>query len=183
MQALIQRFFGTAQVATPGPNVAAATPATTVTVQHVPTFGRPLGQDPELLLPDQITPETLLSVFRQAYMDVETSPSGSLSVRVEGAGKVFVRIDTERKLLVFIQPYGLKEGATRSDKLELANRINDQVTLVRMAVSEDSNVLVADCFMAYDGVVTPRQMVEGVRRFAHVTHAAVVRMDTDDVVQ
>ena len=182
MQTLIKRIFGH-----PRHSDAAAVLASKATQQVSTVWGRADSvqrsmPDPELLLPDQVTTETLLSVFRRAYMEVETSPSGSLRVGVEGAGHVTVRIDAERRLLAFIQHYGLKEEVTRSVKLEFANRINDLAVLVRMTVA-DETTLVSDHYMAYDGVVTARQIVEGLRRFAHVTHAAVMRMDTDDVMQ
>lgn len=183
MQTLFKRIFGHI-----GPTEAVNTHTVEHSTGRFPTVlhhaggGPRFKPDPEWLLADEVTPETLLSVFRQAYMDVETIPNGMLRVSVEGAGHVNVRVDVERKLLVFVQHYGLKAESTRSDKLELANRINDRVVLVRLTVADDTT-LTSDHFMAYDGVVTPRQIIEGLRRFAHVTRAAVSRMDTEDVVQ
>ena len=175
MQTLIQRIFG-------GP----ATPADPVPTP-APVPGGTLGGYPatkpgqELLFPEQITPETLLGIFRQAFMDVETMAGGPLRVHVDGAGHVLVRVDTERKMLSFVQHYGLKEEASLLDKLQLANRINDQVVLVRLTVA-DETTLVSDHFMGFDGTITARQIVEGVRRFARITRAAITKMDHQDIV-
>lgn len=164
MQALLQRLF-TPKGTTPTP------------VQRV--VGVPAA--PEMLPADQITPETLLTVFRQAYLEVESLPDSSLMLTLAGDGRVRVRVDAERKLLSFTAVYGLKEEAATLDKLELANRVNDGMVLVRLSVADDTT-LVSDHYVRLDGVFTPRQLVEGVRHFAQTTRAAIQCMDTGNVV-
>ena len=112
---------------------------------------------------------------------VETMSGGTLIIHMDGAGHVLVRVDTKRKMLSFVQHYDLKEEASLLDKLQLANRINDQMVLVRLTVA-DETTLVSDHFMGFDCTITARQIVEGVRRFTRITRVAITNMDLQDVV-
>lgn len=170
MHALLQRLFSS-----PSAPAAPAAPAASAP--------RPVHSwaDPDLIWAEQVTPEKLLSLFRQAYMEVESLPDSSLSLKVTGDCRLHVSVDAPRKLLCFSAFYELRAEADWQEKLALANRINDRVVLVRVSVT-DSTTLTSDHFIRLEGVFTPRQLVEGARQFAETTRSAIQRLDVNNVV-
>lgn len=157
--------------------VAAAAPADT----HSPLAISPTGLVGEFLCEDQIDTAKLLSLFRQAFLEVEVASDTRLRVRAENGTRVSVAVDAKRQLIQFVIAYGLREDAPMLDKLALCNRVNDQVIFVRFSVS-DPTTLCSDYNLPFDGGITTAAIMGTLRRMARITGQSIGEMDEDKLV-
>lgn len=135
----------------------------------------------EVLGEDDITVERLLSLFRQAYIPVETSASGTqLALRLESGMRAIVTPDASRQLIVVAAIFGLKSTAPMADKLAAANRLNDQVIFLRAAVVDDTT-LCLDHQMACDGGVMAAAVIGAVRRMDRIAPRALRQCFPDEL--
>lgn len=127
---------------------------------------------------EQVTPQQLLALFRQAYMPVESQPDDRLRVVLEGSGATTVAIIQDSQCIHFHSAYGFKEDATRIEKLELVNRMNDCVMMARFSVFKD-DTLWADYMLPFNGGIAPAMIVATLRRINRIISGSITRMDSE----
>jgi hypothetical protein len=132
----------------------------------------------ELIHPEDISSDTLKTLFEQAYMDVSVDTDGDLIVK--DAYRCYLRPDPDGRLIWTYAIFGAAEGASDADKLAYANLINDQVKLIRVSVSA-SGKLSFDYYISVEGGVTKASIVMAVRRFLACLNQAL-REDKGNVV-
>jgi len=172
MSSLLSRWLPRKAEAT-----AVSAPADTLSPMSI----TPAGLVGEFLAEEQIDTPKLLSLFKQAFLDVEVAGDTRLRVRAENGTRVSVAVDTKRQLIQFVVAYGLREDAPMIDKLALCNRVNDQVIFVRFSVS-DPTTLVSDYSLPFDGGVTAAAIMATLRRMARITGQSIGEMDEDKLV-
>ena len=173
MSSLLSRWLPRRAEAT----VDASAPADTLS----PLSIAPAGLVGEFLCEDQIDTAKLLSLFKQAFLEVEVASDTRLRVRAESGTRVSVAVDANRQLIQFIVAYGLREDAPMAEKLALCNRVNDQVIFVRFSVA-DPTTLVSDYSLPFEGGVTTAAIMGTLRRMARITGQSIGEMDEDKLV-
>lgn len=174
MSSLLSRWL-------PRKTEAAAAPAAGAHESQSPLAISPTGLVGEFLCEEQIDTPKLLSLFKQAFLEVEVASDTRLRVRAENGTRVSVAVDAKRQLIQFVIAYGLREDAPMADKLALCNRVNDQVIFVRLSVS-DPTTLVSDYSLPFDGGVTTAAIMATLRRMARITGQSIGEMDEDKLV-
>ena len=136
-----------------------------------------------MLIPvEQLSNQKIYDVYRAAFMDPTIDEDGDVKVTIDGV-RVFVRFDGDRRMLSMFAIFGLKPTATRHQALELANRFNDQLILVRCCVNTGSRgmyVYLDHWTPVYDGI-SPEALVTFIRRFKSVA-ADVGTQDQEDIL-
>ena len=133
------------------------------------------------MLEEQVNTQRLLELYKQAFIEVELTDSNSLMINPTGRMVIHQYINPDRKTIVFRMGFGLNEEAPMLAKLELANRINNGVGLVRVAV-QNASTLIADYELPYSQGVLSEQIIKTTLSF-HLTMAlALQEYDPDDLV-
>jgi len=131
---------------------------------------------------DQVTPPTLQSFFKAAFMKADVDEDGDIKVKSDAGITVWISIEAERKLLKYVATYGFKDDTSEEERLQLVNTLNDNVILVRFSVPRD-DVLMADYYLYYEEGIIPYQIVNTLRHFANITVKAIREYDTEDLIE
>lgn len=131
---------------------------------------------------DELDNQKVYDVYSSAFMDPSIDADGDVYVRVDSV-RIYVKADQKRNALQMFSIFGLEEAATRTQALELANRFNDRLIMVRCTVNEGPSnlVLYMDFWMpSYDGI-TAETLVRLTRRFASIA-GEVIEHDFDKII-
>lgn len=136
----------------------------------------------EVMRSEELSGPRLLEIFRGAYLDGELDSDGDVRLTLDGI-KVLVTVDVSRKLIHFISIFGVKPGAARQQVLELCNRINDRLILIRAAYPSalPSPAVMLDHYVVTEAGVTAVEVVDDVRRFRTVI-GSVPPLNTEDIL-
>ncbi len=124
----------------------------------------------ELYTKEEFTTEMLDEVYKRAFMDPHVEENGEVKIVVGGV-KVYAKVEGDpRFLLRLTAVYGVKPDATRQQVLELCNRVNDKLILVRACYPEiaTSPMLWIDHYLDTTAGLTAEEAVDETRRFASV---------------
>ncbi len=140
-----------------------------------------MSSSSDLVTPENASIELLREIFDDALMEVSIDEEhGFIRLREEIVAKVSLHESKER--IGVIAFYGIKEDAQRIDRLELANRINDQYVMIRACI-EDEGDLCFDYTIVIKGGVTRKFVAHAVRQFLKLVPRAVSECDEDGIVE
>jgi hypothetical protein len=128
-----------------------------------------------------VTIESLQELLSSSYVTNEIDADGRILATTDSGLKVFLTLNESNKLIKFALGFRIKEDASEEQKLNLANRINDKIILVRYAVPAPE-VLVADYFLPYGQGIIPLQIVNSLKLLDKVCLAGIREHDTDSIV-
>ena len=136
----------------------------------------------EVIGSEELSGRRLLQIFRDAYIEAEFDSEGDVRLTLDGI-KVLVTVDVSRKLVHFISIFGVKPTATRQQVLELCNRINDRLILIRAAYPSalPSPAVMLDHYVVTEAGVSAVEIVDDVRRFRTVL-GSVPPLNTEDIL-
>ena len=84
----------------------------------------------ELIGKEELTGQKMMEIYTAAYMDPHIDADGDVTIVLDGI-KILVTVDTPRSVLRLVALFGVKAGVNRQQVLELANRINDGLIMLR----------------------------------------------------
>ncbi|RYX84859.1 hypothetical protein EON83_07915 [bacterium] len=134
-----------------------------------------------LIAEKDISLARLQSVFESAFVENDVDEDGDLYIRTENGTKIFVSLDERNKLVRFTALYGLKEDASESDRIALANTLNDNIVFVRFSATT-RNSLVCDYYLPYNGAASPLHVVTVTRLFNRIIASSLGEYDTADIL-
>lgn len=134
----------------------------------------------DLITPDNVSTELLRSIFDSALFSTELDSDGDLHVRDGGIGAFVIPAKNNRHIHV-ASLFGAKDSSQMAQRYVFANRVNDQVIVVRTAVTNSGNFCF-DHYIIIEGGVTPKNIVLATRGFLRIVENAIRQHDTDDVV-
>lgn len=135
----------------------------------------------DLITPENLSLELLREIYDDALMEVSIDDEhGFLRLKEEIVAKVTMHESKER--LGIIAFYGIKEDTQRMDRLELANRINDQYVMVRACIENEGD-LCFDYTIMIKGGVSRKYIAHATRQFLKLVPRAVSECDEDGVVE
>ncbi len=120
---------------------------------------------------EEITKEWLQGVFESAYVAVEIDEDGDLALREAGTLVGWLRLDQARKTIELFTMSVFRDDATRDEKLEFINDLNNNVLGATFYVAADS-VLVADSYIYYEPGLSDKQLVHQYHRFRDAVRTA-----------
>lgn len=137
----------------------------------------------ELLSEKEISKERLAALFKQAFFSTSFDKDGDLVVRSDGP-RVFVIVDSQKKLLKYMAIYGVKETAPLELKHQFVNRMNDDIIFVRFSIpGKRHDVLMADYYLPYEDGIPAFQIIAAFRLFSRVVPGAIRACDELDLVE
>ena len=120
---------------------------------------------------EEITKEWLQEVFERAYVAVEIDEDGDLALQEGGSLVGWLRLDQARKTIELFTMSVFRSDATRDEKLEFINDLNNNVLGATFYVAADS-VLVADSYIYYEPGLSDKQLVHQYHRFRDAVRTA-----------
>lgn len=134
----------------------------------------------ELLMPDDLEVARLQSLYDDAGLETMLDSEGDLAVT---SGVTCYAIPSQQKdriqLLAFV---GVKDEVEYGDKMEFANRVNNQVSTVRARVNRKGTVLF-DSHIPVEGGITGSAIVQATQFFLQATAYAANQCDDDGIVR
>ena len=137
-----------------------------------------------LIAKEDFNNDKVFEVYQAAFMSPEKQDDGSVKVVIDGM-KVFAEAMADRPFFVLRAMFGLQETASRSQVLELCNRINDHMIMVRCCYPEASPrpLLWFDHFTMTEGGITGEEIIGLTRRMASVVTDAMAGYDKENIVK
>lgn len=136
----------------------------------------------EVITREELTIPKLHEVYKQAFMESEIGADGDIKLMLDGI-KVFVKIEAEKKILRYYALFGTKPGTTRMQVLELSNRINDGLVMLRAScpAAFPNPALWLDHDLDIESGMTAEDIVSETRRFRTVI-SSIPAQDTDHIL-
>lgn len=137
----------------------------------------------DLIGRDDFDQAKLSEILQSAYFDTEPQSDGRLLVKIDGM-HLYGRVEKERALMSLTAGFNVKPGATREEMLELCNRINDELVLIRACcpkVALPKLLLWLDHWIDTGAGVIGAEVVDEVRRFRAVINS-VSQHDTEGIL-
>jgi hypothetical protein len=137
----------------------------------------------EVITREEMTIPRLHEVYRQAYMNAEIGTDGDIKLELDGV-KLFAKVEVEKKILRFYALFGIKPGTSRQQVLELCNRINDGLVMLRAAcpAAFPEPALWLDHDLDIESGMTAEDIVSETRRFRTVI-PAISGVDTENIIK
>jgi hypothetical protein len=136
----------------------------------------------DMIALQDLTLTKLEEVYRSAFIPSEITEDGTVKLELEGI-KTFVKVEPEKKILRFFALFGTKPGTTRNQVLELSNRINDELVLIRACCPSalPTPALWLDHDLDTESGMTAEDIVTETRRFRQVI-SAMPPKDTESIL-
>jgi|SRR5450759_2314433 Putative bacterial sensory transduction regulator len=136
----------------------------------------------DVIAMDDLTVARLTEIYRAAYMNPEVGDNGDIKLQLDGL-KVIVKVEPTKKFLRHYLLFGTKPGTTRQQMLELCNRINDGLVMVRASCPAvfPNPMLWIDHDLDTEAGLTGLEVVDETRRFRTI-FASVPPLDTDHIL-
>ncbi len=133
----------------------------------------------ELLAPDNLSKETLKSLFDAALMDTSYDSDGDLVVKEQVRCVVLLNDTKDRISLITL--FGFSPGVSQLARLECVNRINSELIVVK-AIVGNNDVLRFEYDILVSGGISKKAVVLALKRFCSIPRAAV-RKFAEDLVE
>ena len=135
----------------------------------------------QIIPEEELSIEKLHSLFQAAFLPSKLSDDGS-TLRIEENGvNVFLKIDTEKRIISYFSMWHLKSAFSMDAKLRLVNRLNDDLILVRFCVPKP-DILWCDFQLPYENGVYSYQIISVYRTFLKVVNGAAISCDPEDII-
>lgn len=133
-----------------------------------------------LIHESEVSIRTLEKIFRAAFIKYDRDSDGDLFIEEDGIC-IFFRVVPDNNRLVLFTIFPLHKRINLVKKAAWANYLNNELVLVRFALSEEDR-LWCDYSLYYDGGLNPIQLISTCRLFARVCRRAILEHDKDSLV-
>ena len=111
----------------------------------------------------EVTPSFLKETFENAYIEVQEVKDTYL--KVKDVFTIYVDLDPNKRYITLSSVYNLTEGTSKKDALELVNKINTEVALIKMYYSESTNSISYYYYFWTEGGFTQKSLIGALRLY------------------
>lgn len=132
---------------------------------------------------DELNNQKVLEIYKNAYMDAEMDDDGEIKCVVDGF-KLYANVMEDRPFFVLRTMFTIKPEAGRMQVLELCNRLNDHMIMIRCCLPENAPnpMLYIDHFTMTEGGISGEEIVMATRRFMKVITDGIGEYDIDHIM-
>ncbi len=110
-----------------------------------------------LVSASEVTPTFLKETCDNAYLEVlEVKDT---YIKIKNTYSVFLDIDESKRFVTLSSVYNLVDGASKKDALELVNKINAEVALIKVYYSESTNTVTYYYYFWTEGGFTQKSLI------------------------
>ncbi len=128
----------------------------------------------DIVQPEDVSKDMLLSLFRAAYMDVSLDSDGDIMLKDVYRSWVFPSNDG--RLIRLMSQFNVNPKASHADKLAYVNKVNDEIVLIRACVTANGSIRY-DYHISVQGGTTRQGIVMAVKRFYSTLNTALEQDD------
>jgi hypothetical protein len=133
----------------------------------------------EIVYPQNLTKDMLYTLFDNAYMSVSMDDDGDLKLK-EGFN-YWVFPEAEGRRIRLMSQFRANPSSSLTDRLTYANKINDDLVVIRAYVRQDSGNIGFDYYITIEGGITKRNIIAATKFFISLVESAL-RKDEHDVI-
>lgn len=121
--------------------------------------------DVEIISENDVTEESIQSLFKLAFFETSVVEGGGIKVNLLDGPPVFILIDEEQRVLVYMTSSIFAKGFSAASKIRIANRLNLPRGEFRFAVQDEgkSRHLRIDCSLRFKEGVLASHVIETAR--------------------
>ena len=128
----------------------------------------------DLVTPELVSKDMLKTLFTDAYMDTSLDNDGDIVVK--DTYRSWVMPNTDGTWIRLYSLFKSNPAASAEDKLAFANRLNDELIILRAWVT-DAGGFGFEWYIPVEGGITKKAIVFAVKRFHHLLESAVAKDD------
>lgn len=137
----------------------------------------------ETIPEDEVTISNLQSLFDRAFFNTYIDGDGDLVVK-DGEHNIFLSVMENTKLLAYFSYFRIREATPLHQKLNLVNKINDSVVMVRFSIQErNPDTLMVDYYLPFEGGVSASQIISTLRVYERIINVVMHIYDEDDIIE
>ncbi|MQP51930.1 MULTISPECIES: hypothetical protein [unclassified Flavobacterium] len=143
-------------------------------------FSSSLVSAQQLSKPEEITPQFLKETFEAAFITIEEV--GDTYIKVKDTYSVFIDIDPSKRFVTLSGIYRIVDGAKKDKVMDLMNKINGEVALVKAVYSEKSNNFGYYYYFFTEGGFTKKSLIGAFKLYITALDLSL-KKDTDKLIK
>ena len=116
-----------------------------------------------LINANEVTPTFLKETFDNAFIEVQEVKD--TYIKIKDVFSIYLDIDANKRFITLSGVYNLVEGTSKKDALELVNKLNAEVALIKVYYSESSNSITYYYYFWTEGGFTQKSLIGAVRLY------------------
>lgn len=112
---------------------------------------------------NEVTPAFLKETFDNAY--IEVLEVKDTYIKVKDVYTIYLDIDANKRYVTLSGVYNLVEGTTKRDALDLVNKLNAEVALIKVYYSESTNSITYYYYFWTEGGFTQKSLIGALRLY------------------
>ena len=117
----------------------------------------------KLVNASEVTTSFLKETFDNAY--IEVLEVKDTYIKIKNTYSVYLDIDANKRFVTFSSVYNLVEGTSKKDALELVNKLNAEVALIKTYYSESTNTITYFYYFWTEGGFTQKSLIGSLRLY------------------
>lgn len=117
----------------------------------------------KLVTAAEVTPSLLKETCDNAY--IEILEVKDTYIKIKNTYNVYLDIDSSKRFITFSSVYNLVDGAPKRDVLELINKLNAEVALIKTYYSESTNTITYFYYFWTEGGFTQKSLISSLRLY------------------
>ena len=116
-----------------------------------------------LINANEVTPAFLKETFDNAFIEVQEVKD--TYIKIKDVFSIYLDIDANKRFITLSGVYNLVEGTSKKDALELVNKLNAEVALIKVYYSESSNSITYYYYFWTEGGFTQKSLIGALRLY------------------
>ena len=117
----------------------------------------------KLVNASEVTPSLLQETCSNAY--IEVLEVKDTYIKIKNTYSVYLDIDANKRFVTFSSVYNLVDGTSKKDALELVNKLNAEVALIKVYYSESTNTITYFYYFWTEGGFTQKSLISSLRLY------------------
>lgn len=117
----------------------------------------------KLINASEVTSSFLKETFDNAFIEVQEVKD--TYIRVKDGYSIYLNIDANKRYITLSGVYNLVEGVSKKDALELVNKLNTEVALIKVYYSESTNSITYYYYFWTEGGFTQKSLIGALRLY------------------
>ena len=131
----------------------------------------------DLITPENLSKESLKSIFDEALMETSVDPEGDLHVS-ENLNCLVLPSDSKDRIRL-LAIFAFEPQVSQQKRLEFVNQVNSEFILIRASVGSQNDTLFFDHDILVQGGITKKALVLATKRFLSIPREAIQEFGKD----